>query len=195
MRCIDHRHIFFVSVLLAAGCLFWPAPHAGAGDDAPAQLEEKMNQIIELQKKLLEKVSLAENIFKQLEEQLSGLAVEIQDERLRAGVLTYDDAVHHQNLDNRLRLAQQLMSYIKQLKAKIDMFRDGSRQLGFLYQEATDDLKIIQTLSHLKLDDFMVRSNRVITYLKAKMEQKLVRADRIRYEHTNSTWEAIISRN
>ena len=146
-------------------------------------------------KKLTEKVTLAENILRQLEEKLSGLAAEIQDERLRSGVLTYGDAVRHQSLDNRLKLAQQLVSYIEQLKNKIDTFRDGGRQLSFLYQEATDDLKIIQTLSHLRLDDFLVRSDRVIGYLKGELKQHLIRADGIRYAHTSSTWEAVITRN
>lgn len=194
MQRTEYRLRFFVSILLLAGGLFWPAPDLWAADGATAQLEAKMNQIIELQKNLSEKVTLAENILRQLEEKLSGLAAEIQDERLRSGVLTYGEAVRHQSLDNRLKLAQQLVSYIEQLKNKIDTFRDGSRQLSFLYQEATDDLKIIQTLSHLRLDDFLVRSDRVIGYLKGELEQHLIRADGIRYAHTSSTWETVITR-
>lgn len=191
----DNRLLLFVSILLAAAWFFWPVTNVCAATDATAQLEAKMNQIIELQKNLSEKAALAENSLRQLEEMLSGLAAEIQDERLQSGVLTYDEAVRHQSLNNRLKLAQQLISYIEQLKSKIDTFRDGNRQLSFLYQEATDDIKIIQTLSHLRLDDFIVRSDRVIGYLKSELEQHLVRADRIRYEHTSDTWEAVITRN
>jgi len=191
----EHRILLFLSVLLVAGWLHHPGPIAWAADGAAAQLEEKMNQIIELQKKLSEKVSLAENILRRLEDELSGLAAEIQDERLRVGVLNYGDAAQYQRLDNRLKLAQQLICYIEQLQTKIDTFRDGRRQLSFLYQEAVDDIKIIQTLSHLRLDDFIARSDRVISYLKDELQQHLIKAVDIRYEHTSSTWDAVITRN
>ena len=154
-----------------------------------------MNQIIGLQKKITEKVALAETILRQLNEQLNGLAVEIQDERLRAGVLSYREAVHLQCLDNRLKLAQQLISYITQLKNKIAVFRDGSRQLTFLYQEATDDLKIIQTLSHLKLDDFFTRTDWVIGYMEGELNQHLMKSAGIRYDHSPAVWEAVLTRN
>jgi hypothetical protein len=67
--------------------------------------------------------------------------------------------------------------------------------LSFLYQEAVDDIKIIQTLSHLRLDDFIARSDRVISYLKDELQQHLIKAVDIRYEHTSSTWDAVITRN
>ncbi len=188
-----YRLALWAMVLLPAGYLLLPTAASRAAPGL-ALLESKMNQIIELQKKLTEKVTLAENILRQLEEQLDGLAVEIQDERLRAGVLTYRDAVRLQVLDNRLKLAQQLLSYVGQLKGKIGIFRDGSRQLTFLYQEATDDLKIIQTLSHFRLDDFIARTDRIIAYLESELSRHLLKADAVHYEHSPSTWEAVLSR-
>ena len=186
--------VFWPLILpLLAGCLLVPAGACRAASGSEL-LEKKMNQIIELQKKLTEKITLAENVLKQLEEKLDGLAVEIQDERLRAGVLTYRDAVRLQGLDNRLKLAQQLLSYIAQLKDRIGIFRDGSRQLTFLYQEAADDLKIIQTLSHLRLDDFITRTDGVIAYLDSELSRHLLKASAVHYEHSQSTWEAVLSR-
>ena len=181
-------------ILLLAGWLPVPssAARAASGSDL---LEKKMNQIIELQKNLSEKIAQAETVLGQLDEQLDGLAVEIQDERLRAGVLSYREAIKLQSLDNRLKLARQLLSYIGQIKKKMATFRDGSRQLIFLYQEATDDLKIIQTLSHLRLDDFIARTDRLLGYLKSELAQPLAKAGAVRYEHTAGTWEAVITRN
>jgi uncharacterized phage infection (PIP) family protein YhgE len=185
---------FRLFVLLLAGCLLAPSSVARAASGSEL-LEKKMNQIIGLQKKLSEKVTRAENVLGQLNEQLDGLAVEIQDERLRAGVLSYRDAIRLQSLDNRLKLAQQLLSYIGQVNKKIATFRDGGRQLTFLYQEATDDLKIIQTLSHLRLDDFTARTDRLLDYLSSELAQHLFSAGAIRYAHTAGTWEAVITRN
>lgn len=180
-------------VILLAALVLLSAP--AAATSGTQQLEEKMNQIIALQKRISEKITLAEGILRQLDEQLDGLAVEIQDQRLRAGVLAYRDAVRLQGLDYRLRLAQQLLSYIGQLQEKIALFRDGSRQLTFLYQEATDDLKIIQTLSHLRLDDFIARTDRVVAYLQGELSAHLVKAAGVRYQHTAATWEAVLTRH
>ncbi len=180
-------------MILLAALVLLSAP--AAATSGTQQLEEKMNQIIALQKRISEKITLAEGILRQLDEQLDGLAVEIQDQRLRAGVLAYRDAVRLQGLDYRLRLAQQLLSYIGQLQEKIALFRDGSRQLTFLYQEATDDLKIIQTLSHLRLDDFIARTDRVVAYLQGELSAHLVKAAGVRYQHTAATWEAVLTRH
>ncbi len=181
-----------LALLLAVLVLVPAGSPAASGTQ---QLEEKMNQIIALQKRITERVTLAQGILRQLDEQLDGLAVEIQDERLRAGVLGYRDAVRLKGLDYRLRLAQQLLSYIGQLQEKITTFQDGSRQLSFLYQEATDDLKIIQTLSHMRLDDFISRTDHVIAHLQEELSAHLVKAAGVRYQHTAATWEAVLTRH
>ena len=133
-----------------------------AGNPKSEKIRNKMIEILSLSEAILEKNVRAMRIRSQLEEQMRALKKEIEDELKRLGISSYQEAIHSPRIYYDLKLVQQLLAYILKFNEKIADLQFGSERLKFLYQQADDELKIVETLNDIEAEDLMNQIGRVI---------------------------------
>lgn len=168
-----------------------------AGADAPGlvssrRLEQRMNEIIALQQKIDRRTALAQEIHSRLKDQFALVRAEIRDELRQRRIDSYAQAVRWQALDHHLSLAQQLFSYMDALDRRVRGLKNDYQRLGFFYQEAVDDLKVIRTLPSLNITAFMADTSRVIEKSRHNLNQYLVDDHDVVHVRTPKIWHLVI---
>ncbi len=181
-----------LGMLLAACFLRSVSALADApGDVSSRLLEQRMNEIITLQQKIDHQTAQAQALYSRLADQFALVVAEIRDECRQRAIISYAQAIRWQTLDHHLSLAQQLHSYMRALDRKIQNFKNEYQRLGFFYQEAVDDLKIIKALPSLDITAFMAETGRTIAAVRRDLRRYLVDSRDIEYIHTVRIWKLV----
>ena len=117
---------------------------------ATVRLQDKMIEITRLRETIIDKMVQAIEVRSLLQAQIREYTREINQERKRRHLDTYQEATRIQRIRNNLALIQKLDAYLVSLEERITYFQDGSEQLEFLYLHAEDDLRIIEALKYME---------------------------------------------
>ena len=90
------------------------------------------------------------------------LGEEILETQKRLKIASYKKATDSPRIKNNLMLLGQLHAYLFKLNSEIENLEIGRAKLAFLYQLAEDDLKIIETLNHMKVEGLLTEIDRTM---------------------------------
>ena len=77
-------------------------------------------------------------------------------------ISTQADALDHPRIYYNLLLMAEIKAYISRCSQKIAFYRIACDRLSYLYQQADDDLKIVNTLSDLKIDALIGQTEKIL---------------------------------
>jgi hypothetical protein len=120
-----------------------------------------MVEISSLCSKLMERRTQAVGLYEKLKRHMETLEIEIENEKKRSQIISYQTAISNLRVDYDIRLIQKIRAYITGLKEKIQYLEVGSEELEFLYQQADDDLKICKTLNDMKIERLMAQVDKI----------------------------------
>jgi hypothetical protein len=89
-----------------------------------------------------------------------------------------------------LKLVQQINAYLAAVSERIDFFQQGRAQLEFLYQQAQDDLKMVQTLSDMEISAFIDHMDRTLAKYTRAADSSLFAIEKIQQEKLKAIWKA-----
>jgi hypothetical protein len=128
-----------------------------------AELEQKIADIALLQNQLGDRMQQSQAILDALNEQQNLLTGEIQVLVRSLNIKTLAQARDHLRLRNNLELLRMIHAYMDGLDAKLGFYQSGRERLGYLRKLAEDDIRMIATLSDLKIDALTTQISLMIT--------------------------------
>ena len=155
-------------------------------------LRQKIGQTLSLREKISKKRIQAIKIRENLNGQVSELRAEIIGDQKRLKTMSYQEAIHSPRIYYDLMLVLQLRAYISKLNKKIEVFTGGTAKLEFLYLQADDDLKIIETLNHMRVERLMAQIDKALRKYTSIYDEYLFNANNIVLEKPVEIWNEII---
>ncbi len=174
--------------------LFMAAGLVLAANPRVSGLQQKMEEISSLREKILEKIDQGTDIREYLRAQTQELTKEIKEEQKRLGDISYEKAVRSPCIEYDLKLLQQYYAYISEIDRRLTYFQAGEGQLAYLFQEAEDDLKIIEALNDIDIDSLMIRIDEALDEYLPETKTHLIRLDDIRLPEQENIWSEIMKK-
>jgi hypothetical protein len=132
---------------------------ANASDE---QLRQTMADIALLNGQLSQRKADATGIREVLSARLKKIKNEAEHEWKEKGIKTHADALDNPRLFYDLKLIGEIQAYIDRYTQKIGYYRVACDRLAYLYQQADDDLKIVSTLSGMKVDALIAQAEKIL---------------------------------
>ena len=124
--------------------------------------KQKIEQILAVRDKLSEKRTQAALIREKLNEQILALKKEILAEQGESRIASYEEAVKSPRIYYNIKLIRQLKAYTSKLAERIRYYEDGYDKMGFRYQEADDNFKMIELWSDTKTKRLMAKIDKAM---------------------------------
>ena len=169
-----------------------PARDLPASSSKADMLRQRIEQILSLRENISKKRTQAIEIRENLKEQTAAFREEIIDSYKLLKITSHEEAMHSPRISYDLMLILQLHAYTSRLNEKIEIFESGDAKLEFLYLLADDDLKIIETLNHMKIEKLMAQIDKTITEYNSITEEHLIDAKDIVLGEPVEIWNEII---
>lgn len=149
---------------VAAMCWIAISPAVILADANPklAELEQKIADLTLLHQQLGDRMAQAQAIRNALNDQQQQITSEIQVLIKSLKINTLQQAAAHLRMHYNIELLRTILAYGDELDAKIQSYQSGRERLGYLRQLAEDDIRMIATLSDLKIDALTTQISLVI---------------------------------
>ena len=144
---------FLIILLLKGGSL--------ADESKSARLQQKIKEISALRAELSARQTQALLLSEQLKDRMSSLEEEIRSKTERSRPTTLQEAVLDPRIDHNIKLIQRLLRYLGGLDRRIRLIKYGDHELEFFLLQADDDLKMVQTLHDMKIEELVIRMDQV----------------------------------
>jgi hypothetical protein len=135
---------------------------AAAAEDKGEQLRRSMAEIALLNGQMAQRKADAVSIREALSIKLKKLESEALQVLGENKIRTQIDALEHPRIYYNLLLMAEIEAYINRYTEKIAYYRVACDRLSYLYQQADDDLKIVNTLSDLKIDALISQTEKIL---------------------------------
>lgn len=169
--------------------LIHPPAH---GSTKTAALQQRLADISLLHSQLLERIKSAEELREALYAEVKQLRAEVVAEKKERKIKTFTEGVDIPRIRYNLTLIRELRGYIANFNDKISFLQIGSDKLYYLYHQAEDDLRIIHTLSDLKIEALQSQIDGVMAAYLPEAHNLLIDLNRIPYESPERVWEKIL---
>jgi hypothetical protein len=156
-----------------------------------ATLQQRLADISLLHSQLQERIGSAEALREALHKEVKSLRAEILALKKERNIRTYEKGVENSRIRYNLTLIRELKGYIANFNEKIRFLQIGSDKLYYLYHQADDDLRIIHTLSDLKIEALLSQIDGVMTTYLPEAHNLLIDLSRMPYETPERIWEEI----
>ena len=163
-----------------------------ASEQKTSELHRKMAEISSLQQKLSHKISLAVQKQEQLSQRVDELEKEINLEKEQLQIESYLKAIRNPRIEFDLNLIQLLIGYIYRINEKISSFQNGYQTLVFFQQQAQDDLRMIETLNDMEIDELITQINSALDAFFPELSKPVFDAQNIPMKDTEKIWNEII---
>jgi len=137
-------------------------PASGLADTNGEQLRRMMAEIALMNNQMAQRKSDAVGIRESLSAKLKEIEAEAADQVEAAGVKSEKQARQIPRLWFDLTLMGEIEAYIDRYTQRINYYRVACDRLSYLYQQADDDLKIVNTLAGMKIDALISQTEKVL---------------------------------
>ena len=155
------------------------------------ELNRKMAEISSLQHNLSQKIALAMDKKKQLEQKATALKEEIRQKKEELQIESYQKALLTPRIDYNLKLIQLLLGYATSLEEKIEYIQNGHETLSFYFQQAQDDLLMIKTLNDMEVDKLIAQINSALDQYTPETTKPLFDANGVPLKDTEQIWNEL----
>jgi hypothetical protein len=126
------------------------------------QLRRTMAEIALLNSQMAQRKADAVGIREALSARLEEIKTEALQVLREKKIITPADALENPRVFYDLLLMAEIEAYIGRFAKKIGYYRVACDRLSYLYQQADDDLKIVNTLSELKIDALVTQTGKIL---------------------------------
>jgi len=154
-------------------------------------LQQRITEIQALQTRMDEIRGQAVALQSTLHGKVDAYSKEIRKERDARALKNYRQAIKVYRVRNNLKLVQQITAYLAAVSERIAFFEEGREQVDFLYQQAQDDLKMVQTLSDMEITGFIDRMDQVLARYQKAVNSSLFDIEKIQQAELEALWDSI----
>jgi len=178
--------LFFILLLLLPGNIL-------ADNFKLSDLTNKMVEISSLRDKVIQRQAQASKLIKQLSQTMVELKEEIKGDKRKLRTNSCQEAIRNPRVDYNIKLIQKILVYISRLHEKVQYLDIAREELAFLYQQAEDDLKILETLSDMKMEKLMDQINQTTHKYQSEAKGLSIDVNGIILPPPEEIWNSIIS--
>ena len=186
MPSISVRSFVFLGLLLSL-----TFASLSSANDKGVQLRQVMADIALLSGQMNQRKADAETIRDQLASQLKTITSEVRKLIREAGINNQAEALAHPRIYHDLMLMAEMRAYIDRYSRKIGYYRVAGDRLGYLYQQADDDLKIVNTLSDLKIGALVSQTQKILDGYLADAQTLVIHPQRITIAPPEKVWRRL----
>lgn len=156
------------------------------------QLRRAMADLSLLNNQLSQRKADAAEIRDVLSQQAKEIKAEARKEILAKKVTKKSEALTHPRLVYNFMLMAEIQAYIDRYKQKIRYYRLACDRLSYLYQQADDDLKIVSTLSGMKVDALISQANQLNRSYLSEAQTILLKPNLMVLDPPEKIWEQFV---
>ena len=120
---------------------------------------------------------------------------EIEDVYQRHRYGSFAEAIRNPRVRHNLKLIQMVSGYTGVLNEKIALLKDSLEQIRFLYRQAEDEFKMLQTLGAIENAGLLNLIDRLLIECRAEMQKDLIESARISFRPCETIWREIVDKN
>ena len=177
--------VFLIILLLFPGNIF-------PSNFKLSDLTHEMTVISSLRDKVLQRQAQASKLIKQLRQTMIELKEEIKGKKRKLRIVSCQEAIREPRVGYNIKLIQKILVYISGLSEKVQYLDIASEELAFLYQQAEDDLKVLETLSDMKIEKLMSQINQTTHKYQSEANGLSIDVNGIVLSPTEEIWNSII---
>ena len=157
------------------------------------EVTQKMSEITSMQSKVRLRTEQAQNIRTELNQKMRTYIEEVIAEQRRSKTTSYKSVSQKPRIHFDLNLIGMLNTYVQVLDRKIDYFESGQLRMAYLYQQAEDDLKLIETLNDMQVEDLVSRIDSLLAEYINELQNDLIYFAEIPAYSPERVWKKFIS--
>ena len=154
-------------------------------------LRQTMADIALLNSQMAQRKADAGGIRDALSAQLEAIKTEARREWREKGIDTEAEALKNPRLLYDLMLMAEIQAYIQRYTQKIGDYRVACDRLSYLYQQADDDLKIVSTLSGMKIDALISTAEKILDGYRPEAQAIVIQPDKLTIETPEKMWQTL----
>jgi hypothetical protein len=176
----------FVIVLV-----FLVLPSTVTANNKDELLRQTMADISLLNSQIAQRKTDADGIRDALSVRFEEIKTEARQEWREKGIKTDAEALKNPRLLYDLMLMAEIQAYIHRYTQKIGYYRVACDRLSYLYQQADDDLKIVSTLSGMKIDALISQAEKILDGYLPDAQTIIIQPDKLTIEAPEKIWETL----
>lgn len=165
-------------------------PSAVTANAKGEQLRRTMADIALLNSQMAQRKADAAGIRDALSARLAEIKSEAWREVREKGINTEADVLRNPRLLYDLMLMAEIKAYSERYSQKIGFYRVACDRLTYLYQQADDDLKIVSTLSDLKIDALVSQVEKVLDGYLPAAQTIVLQPGTLKIEPPEKIWKS-----
>ncbi|MDX2451459.1 hypothetical protein [Desulfosarcina sp.] len=177
-----------ISVIVLA-LLVWPS--TVTANNKAELLRQTMADIALLNSQMAQRKTDAGGIRDALSAQLEAIKTEARREWREKEIDTEAEALKNPRLLYDLMLMAEIQAYIQRYTQKIGDYRAACDRLSYLYQQADDDLKIVSTLSGMKIDALISTAEKILDGYRPEAQTIVIQPNKLTIEASEKMWQAL----
>ena len=190
MKILKHGHLTY-GILI--GCLLLAMPATVTAATQDEQLRRTMADIALLNSQLAQRKADAASIRDALTIQFETLQSETRRLWKDGEIKSDKQALENPRIRYNLMLMAEIQAYIERYVQKMGYYRVACDRLSYLYQQADDDLKIVNTLSGMKIDALISQTQKILNAYLSDAQTLLVHPETLTIEPPEATLRALKS--
>lgn len=155
------------------------------------QLRHSMADIALLNGQLAQRKTDAASIRDALTVRLNAIKAETNELLRETGIKSQSEALKNPRLFYDLMLIAEVQAYIDRYVQKIDYYRVACDRLNYLYQQADDDLKIVNTLSGMKIDALVSQVEKILDTYLPDAQTLVIQPGKMTIDPPERTWNGL----
>ena len=177
--------------LITALILISSLPPMAMANDKDELLRRTMADISLLNSQMAQRKADAAGIRDTLTQRIKEIENEIRERMGEKGIKTRADALDDPRIFHDLMLIAEIRAYRERFAEKIAYYRVACDRLGYLYQQADDDLKIVTTLSDLKIDALISQAEKVLDGYLSDAQTLVIQPGKLVIEPPQKVWSTL----
>ena len=155
------------------------------------QLRRTMADIFLLNSQMTQRKTDAAGIRDALSTRLEEIKKEAWRELREKGIKKETEALRNPRLLYDMMLMAEIQAYINRYTQKMGYYRVACDRLSYLYQQADDDLKIVSTLSDMKIDALIAQAEKILDGYLPDAQTLVIQPSTLIVEPPEKIWKAI----
>jgi len=173
-------------------CLWtvFPGVTAAASNGAE-QLRKIMADISLLNSQLAQRGADAASLREELARRMAEIEAEIREKTAELKIKDEAEALKTPRILFDLRLIAEIQAYMKCYAREMSYYRVACDRLSYLYQQADDDLKIVNTLSGMKIGALVSQTEKIVNAYLPDAQTIVIQPGSMVIASPESVWKSL----
>lgn len=164
---------------------------AAAASNGDEQLRQTMADIALLNNQLAQRRDDAARLRENLARRVEEIKAEIREKAAEMGIEDEAEALKTPRILFDLRLIAEIQAYMRRYAREMSYYQVACDRLSYLYQQADDDLKIINTLSGMKIGALISQTEKIVNAYLPDAQTIVIQPDSMVIASPESVWKGL----